>query len=90
MLYNNIELDNEWNELEINFCDISMVSKINSCENNNEQSNVIENNILFKSENLDLNNDILNKENNIENNKEEDKNEIFKEVNNNTYYFIYF
>ena len=80
---NNIELDNEWNESEINFCDISMVSKINSCENNNEQSNIIENNILFKSENLDLNNDNINKENNIENNKEEDKNEIFKEVNNN-------
>ena len=80
---NNIELDNEWNESEINFCDVSMVSKINSCENNNEQSNIIENNILFKSENLDLNNDIINKENIIENIKEVDKNEIFKETNNN-------
>ena len=74
---NNIELDNEWNESEINFCDVSMVSKINSCENNNEQSNIIDNNILFKSENLDFKNDAINKENN----KEEDKNEIIKETN---------
>ena len=72
---NNIELDNDWNELKINFDNISIVSKVNSCEINNEQSNIIDNNILFKSENLDSNNPI-NKENKIENVEDENKNDI--------------
>ena len=63
----NIELDNEWNESKINFDNISMVSKVNSNDNNNEQSNLIDNNILFKYENFDFNNEI-NKENNKEEN----------------------
>ena len=67
---NNIELDNEWNESEINFCDVSMVSKINSYDNNNEQSNIIDNNILFKSENLDFNNALINKDFNKEENND--------------------
>lgn len=72
---NNIELDNEWNESKINFDNISFVSKVNSNDNNNEQSNLVDNNLLFKSDNLDFNNDI-----NKENNKEE--NEIEKFVKN--------
>ena len=72
---NNIELDNEWNESKINFDNISFVSKVNSNDNNNEQMNLIDNNLLFKSDNLDFNNDI-----NKENNKEE--NEIEKFVKN--------
>ena len=63
-------MDNEWNESEINFCDVSMVSKINSYDNNNEQSNIIDNNILFKSENLDFNNALINKEFNKQENND--------------------
>ena len=77
---NNIELDNEWNESEINFCDVSMVSKINSYDNNNEQSNITDNNILFKSENLDFNNALINKDFNKEENNDKKINE--EKINN--------
>ena len=70
---NNPELDNEWNESKINFDNISMVSKINSYENNNEQSNIIDNNILLKCENLDFNIGI---------NDEKNKNGIMESNNN--------
>ena len=63
---NNNELDNEWNESKINFDNISVVSKVNSNDNNNEQSNIIDNNLLFKCDNSEINNDI-----NKERNKEE-------------------
>ena len=59
---NNIELDNEWNESKINFDNISIVSKVNSNDNNNEQSNIIDNNFLNNNDDFDFNNDI-NKEN---------------------------
>ena len=64
---NNNELDNEWNESKINFDNISVVSKVNSNDNNNEQSNIMDNNLLFKCDNSEINNDI-----NKEKNKEED------------------
>lgn len=70
---NNQELENEWNESKINFDNISMVSKINSYENNNEQSNIIDNNIFLKCENLDFNIGI---------NDEKIKNEILENNNN--------
>ena len=63
---NNNELDNEWNESKINFDNISVVSKVNSNDNNNEQSNIMDNNLLFKCDNSEINNDI-----NKERNKEE-------------------
>ena len=67
---NNNELDNEWNDSNINFDNISVVSKVNSNDNNNEQSNIIDNNLLFKCDNI--NNDNNYKENN------KDKNAIEK------------
>ena len=67
---NNLVLDNDWNESKINFDNISVVSKVNSNDNNNEQSNIIDNNILFKYENFDFNNDIKK-----DNNKEVNENE---------------
>ena len=50
--------DNDWNNPKLNFDSISVVSKVNSCENNfNEHSNIVdynndEQNILLKSENI--------------------------------------
>ena len=67
---NNLVLDNDWNESKINFDNISVVSKVNSNDNNNEQSNIIDNNILFKYENFDFNNEIKK-----DNNKEVNENE---------------
>ena len=55
---NNNELDNEWNDSNINFDNISVVSKVNSNDNNNEQSNIMDNNLLFKCDNSEINNDI--------------------------------
>ena len=46
------------------------LSKINSYDNNNEQSNITDNNILFKSENLDFNNALINKEFNKQENND--------------------
>jgi hypothetical protein len=50
--------DNDWNNPKLNFDSISVVSKVNSCENNfNEHSNIVdynndEQNNLLKSENI--------------------------------------
>ena len=74
---NNNELDNEWNDSNINFDNISVVSKVNSNDNNNEQSNIIDNNLLFKCDNINNDNNYK------ENNKEENAIEKLENINKN-------